>query len=213
MCVSHSCKCKIVLRSKWSFADSPLLVPSWVDHASLTKHVCLWKDIVQLWQQGKTPAHIAWELRQDSIYTTSQTVQHCIFTSTKGESPKDWRRSEWPSTITKKIMADINRMLEQVDKFTFSKIHRIIVKRFTVWILTSTIWCFFRLKLKWIVVRARTAPLFLVRNKKHWEIAGKCISDKDTFDVVCIFDQSIKLNVITVCCLGKGWPEFLKKKQ
>ena len=155
-----------------------------VDHASLTKHVCLWKDIVQLWQQGKTPAHIAWELRQDSIYTTSQTVQHCIFTSTKGESPKDWRRSEWPSTITKKIMADINRMLEQVDKFTFSKIHRIIVKRFTVWILTSTIWCFYRLKLKWIVDRARTAPLFLVRNKKHWEFAGKCISDEDTIDVV-----------------------------
>ena len=72
-------------------------------------------------------------------------------------------------------MAYINRMLEQDDEFTVSEIHHIIKKEFSVWISTSTIWCFFRLKLKCGVVTARTGQMFSDRNKKHWEIAGKCI--------------------------------------
>ena len=55
-------------------------------------------------------------------------------------------------------MAYINRMLEQDDEFTVSEIHHIIVKGFSVWI-SSTIWCFFRMKLKCGVVTARTGQI------------------------------------------------------
>ena len=102
--------------------------------------------IIRLWQQGKTPAFIVRELGQDGIYTTSRTVRRRIFAWTKGEGLEDRRRSGRPSTITKEIVVYMDSMLEQDDKLTASEIHRLIARKFSVRIPTSTIWQFLRLK-------------------------------------------------------------------
>ena len=44
-----------------------------------------------------------------------------------------------------------------------------------------TICRFLRLKLQWVVVRARTGPTISETNKtKHFDFATKCISDEDS---------------------------------
>ena len=147
--------------------------------------------IIRLWQQGKTPAFIVRELGQDGIYTTSRTVRRRIFAWTKGEDLEDRRRSGRPSTITKEIAAYMDSMLEQDDELTASEIHRLIARKFSARIPTSTIRRFLRLKLKWVVVRARTGPMISDNNKtKRLEFAKQTIADKDTFDDVVWTDES-----------------------
>ena len=108
-------------------------------------------------------AFIVRELGQDGIYTTSRTVRRRVFAWTKGEGLEDRRRSGRPSTITKEIAAYMDSMLEQDDELTASEIHRLIARKFSARIPTSTIRRFLRLKLKWVVVRARTGPMISER--------------------------------------------------
>ena len=94
-------------------------------------------------------------------------------------------------TISTEIAAYMDTMLEQDEELSASEMHRLIAKKFSVRIPTSTIRRFLRLKLKWVVVKARTGPLISEKNKKkRLEFAKKCISDKDTFDDVLWTDES-----------------------
>ena len=147
--------------------------------------------IVRLWQLDKTPTFIVRELAQDGIYTTSWTVHHRIFAWTKGGGLEDRRRSGRPSSITEEIAAYMNMMLDDHDELTASEIHRLIARKFSARIPTSTIQRFLRLKLKWVVVRARTGPMISEKNKlKRLEFAKQCIAAEDSFDDVVWTDES-----------------------
>ena len=115
------------------------------------------KRIIRLWQLDKTPVFIIGELAQDGICTTSRTVHHHIFAWTKGDCLEDRRRSGRLSSITEDIAAYMDMMLDDDDELTASKIHRLIARKFSAWIPTSTIRRF--LRLKQVVVRARTGPM------------------------------------------------------
>ena len=79
----------------------------------------------------------------------------------------------------------MDSMLEQDVELTASEIHRLIARKFSARIPTSTIRRFLRLKLKWVVVRARTGLMISDNNKtKRLEFAKQCIADKDTFNDV-----------------------------
>ena len=146
-----------------------------------------------MWQQGKTPAAIVRELVQDGICTTSRTVKRRIFAWTKGDGLEDGfedrRRLGQPSSITKEIAEYMDRMLED-DELTASEFHTLIARKFDVRIPAPTIRRFLRMKLQWIIVRARTGPMISETNKKRLDFATQCISDKDSFDDIIWTDES-----------------------
>ena len=148
------------------------------------------KRIIRMWQQGKTPAAIVRELAQDGISTTLWTVKRRIFAWTKGDGLEDRRRLGRPSSITKEIAEYMDRMLEDDDELTASEFHRLIVRKFDARIPAPTIRRFLRMKLQWIIVRARTGPMISETNKKRLDFATQCISDKDSFDDVIWTDES-----------------------
>ena len=95
-----------------------------------------------------------------------------------------------PSSITKEIAEYMDRMLEDDDELTASEFHRLIVRKFDARIPAPTIRRFLRMKLQWIIVRARTGPMISETNKKRLDFATQCISDKDSFDDIIWTDES-----------------------
>ena len=103
--------------------------------------------IVQLWQEGKTPAQIVKDLAKEEVWTTRRTVMRRIFSWTKGARLEDQRRSGRPSVITESIVKYLNRMLEDDGEISSMELHRLIVKKFGKQIPVQTIRQFLRQKL------------------------------------------------------------------
>ena len=110
------------------------------------------------------------ELAQDGICTMSRTVRHCIFAWTKGDGLEDRCKSGRPSSITEEIAAYMDMMLDDDNELTASEIHRLIARKFSAQIPTSTIRRFLRLNLKWVVVRARTGPMISEKNNHNYHV-------------------------------------------
>jgi hypothetical protein len=78
-------------------------------------------------------------------------------------------------------------MLEEDDELSASDCHWLIARKFDMRIPVPTIRRILRLKLQWVIVRARTGPMFSKCSKRKrgsgncFDFATKCISDKDFF--------------------------------
>ena len=102
----------------------------------LSSYAC--ERIVQLWQQGKTPALIVKDLAEEDIWTRC-IVTRWIFSWTKGTGLEDQRRSERHLVITENIADYSDRMLEGDRELSTVKLHCLVAKRFGKQIPAQTI--------------------------------------------------------------------------
>ena len=131
------------------------------------------------------------ELAKEDIVTTRRTVTRWIFCWTKGAGLGDQSRSGRTSVVTKKMAEFMDKTLDEDEELSTTELHRLIARKFGKKVSAQTIRRFLRQKLHWVVVRTKTGPMILDRNKIKWiEFAKQCIAAKDSFDDVIWTDES-----------------------
>ena len=147
--------------------------------------------IIHFWREGKNVSEIVREMESEERRTSRATVRKWIFRWTSGRGLLDRHRCGSKSKITPIVAGYVEGKLEEDDEVTSVELQRLIARKFSLEISSSTIRRFIRKTLKWKVVRTRFGPMISANNKvKRQQFAQMCIDTKDTFDNVIWTDES-----------------------
>ena len=107
----------------------------------------------------------------------------------KGAGLADQSRLGRPSVVIKMMAEFMDKRLED-EELNATELHQLIARKFSKKVSAQMIRRFLRQKLHWVVVRMKTGPMILDRNKiKMMEFAKQCIAAKDSFDDVIWTDE------------------------
>ena len=147
--------------------------------------------IIALWEEGQNISQITRTLAEEGWPTSRRTVRRWVFRFSTNRGLGDLHRSGRPSVVTWEMALFIESQLEHDDEMTSVEIQRLLERKFSISIISSTVRRYIRLKLQWQVVRTRYGPMISEKNKmKRIEFAQMLMDNQDDFANVIWTDES-----------------------
>ena len=104
----------------------------------------------------------------------------------------DNSRSGRPSVITKTITLYMDRMLQEVEELSATKLHCLITRKFDKTISVQTLHRFLHQKLHWVVVRTKTGPMISEQGEEKG-VCDEMHCSKGHDDIIWCNESSVQL--------------------